>query len=178
VFDMPSHSLEAFVRHIARVNLFRSGRERPLVVLTKTAPVSLSISYTRRLLEPALPSLEQATWIGHVSSDAVETFSREAERDGFLSGELDSLPIWSAREGGHYVVSSRRALMLGVVGVRIEDCERLNQAAKSVRGMTPEAPPPEAERAPITPRATPGMIRRATPEPQAWIAPGEGPYRH
>jgi hypothetical protein len=103
IFDSSHGNVEGFARHIARARMLPTTPE-PLIVLTKTSPVALSVFKVRRVLEEALPSLKHAPWIVFHDPDDDPFFGKEARSIGALDASIDAAPIWTTSGSGEYLV--------------------------------------------------------------------------
>ena len=107
VIDQPASELERFGRHIARIPMLRMGSaEQPLVFLTRTSPLPLTVLNARRVLETHVPSLHGAPWLLYVSEDDDPFFEDGARRMGTLSGEMSSCPLWHVPNHPPFVITS------------------------------------------------------------------------
>ncbi len=103
IIDSSQGNVDGFARHIARARMLPTTPE-PLVVLTKTSPVALSVFKVRRVLEDALPSLKHAPWIVFHDPDDDPFFGKEAQATGALDASIDAAPIWTTFGSGEYLV--------------------------------------------------------------------------
>jgi hypothetical protein len=108
MIDQPVNDIDRFGRYVARIPVLRAGtNEVPLVLLSRTAPLPLTVFNARRTLETHVPSLHGAHWMLFVSDEDDPFFEDGARRLGSLSGDLSSCPVWSVPQGIFLVTSPR-----------------------------------------------------------------------
>lgn len=106
MIDQPTNDVDRFGRYVARIPVLRTGtNEVPLVLLTRTSPLPLTVFNARRILETHVPSLHGARWMLFVTEEDDPFFEDGARRLGSLSGDLASNPVWSAPQGIFLVTS-------------------------------------------------------------------------
>lgn len=103
IIDGPFPTLDRFVLHLARARVV-SASEPPLIVLTRTLPLSLSVVSTRRHLERLIPELSDARWTIFVDVEADRFFEQSACALGLLDRPFDEAPTWHGPSGQSFVV--------------------------------------------------------------------------
>ena len=122
VIDGPSHSVEAFARHLTRARVLQR-REVPLVVLTMTNPVSLQLVQTRRTLEAAHPILEKAPWMVFLDPDEDPFFFESASQLGAFDDSDPDVPIWHGPDDRRFLVLPPHVDDGALVAQRLTDLE-------------------------------------------------------
>ena len=141
MIDCFGGDLERFTAHAARLSVLRSpGQTPPIVVLTRTAPLALTVVACRRTLESAVPALALATWVIWQSAEEDPFFEPAARESGVLTGSLDVAPIWASNARSAYLVVSRSVRDLSVLPQRIEQLAKITK---------------QLERRPTAPRGIP-----------------------
>ena len=137
MIDAPQGPLEAFAEYVSGISALASGVHHPLVVLTRTRPVSEAIVETRKALAERVPMLERATWIIYADSLS-DPLAFESLRDvGQLEGPLLDAPIWRGPDSERYLVMS--PLVTGVTESmlprRVQQLAQANRVASGTRGL-------------------------------------------
>lgn len=118
VIDGPFPSLERFIEYAKRLPALRQAavaRQRPIVVLTRTSPVAITIVSARRKVESAVAGLSGAVWAIFVDPVQDPFFFETVQSLGRLEGATEDMPIWYDDDGRPYVVVSSDASRAGRV---------------------------------------------------------------
>jgi hypothetical protein len=120
VIDQPVGELDRFGRHIARIPILRhASSELPIVFLTRTSPLPLTVLNARRVLEGHVPALHGAAWLLFVTDEDDPFFEDGARRLGALSGDLSTCPLWHVPGYPAFVVTSPKLVDPSDVATRI-----------------------------------------------------------
>ena len=108
LIDQPADDLDRFGKYVARIPALREGgaREPPIVMLTRTSPLPLTVVSARRTLERAVPTLARASWLLFVTNEDDPFFVDGAQRLGTLSCDLSQAPIWLGPDGMPFLVTT------------------------------------------------------------------------
>jgi hypothetical protein len=98
MIDAPTTSIQRFVSYIEKIRVLREGAESPLVVLTRTNPLALTVLNARRQMERQFPLLVSATWAVYLAPDEDPFFSATAGNMGRLDARLEEAPIWTSAD--------------------------------------------------------------------------------
>jgi hypothetical protein len=97
VIDGPFPSLERFISFAEKLPALRESviaNQRPIVVLTRTSPVAISVVNARRKIESAVAGLRSAVWAVFVDPEQDPYFFDTLKSLGRLEGEAKDVPIW------------------------------------------------------------------------------------
>jgi len=94
VYDEFELGLEAYIRHLSRVPLFKLAKESPLVVVTGAVQsvVALLNFYTR--LFSLTNQFDNTSWLAYLEQDKVEVFLREARGWAAVDALCGALYAW------------------------------------------------------------------------------------
>ena len=122
VIDGPFLTIDRFVHHVSRIPAIRAG-VRPIVVLTRTIPLAMTVLSARQRIEAALPQLRRATWA--IFFDAAEDpfFEAAVRKFGDLHGQLPDAPIWVGPGKAQFVILSPEVRHPGLVRQRAEELD-------------------------------------------------------
>lgn len=84
IIDGPFRSIEKFCELVRRIDGVVSGGQIPIIILSRTNPLMLSVVNVRRKIEAAIPSLRAATWAVFVDSQQDPFFHENARKLGAL----------------------------------------------------------------------------------------------
>lgn len=118
VIDGEGWTLERYAHHIARLTALKSDTARPLVVLTRTTPLALAVTQTRRVLEEAVPELERAPWLIYHDPALDPFFQSAVEAAGVLDVDMEGAPIW-VQDRHRYLILGPYERQLDIVPARI-----------------------------------------------------------
>lgn len=105
VVDAPSHSVDAFIKHAARLRYLERG-PTAIVAFIRTNPLGLVLD-ARMRLERHVPRLKRALWLLAVSDETDPFFYESASKLGSLDDSIRSVPIWTSGDGRRFVVVPR-----------------------------------------------------------------------
>jgi hypothetical protein len=118
VFEASGETIEQFALHLSKASVLPTNSE-PLVVLTKTSPLALSVIQTRKILEGLLPPLRTAAWVIFYDPFDDPFFAVEVGKRGVLDDEINRAPIWSTYGEGEYLVLVPESRHQGSLRVRV-----------------------------------------------------------
>jgi len=134
MIDAPTTSLERFVSYVEKIRVLRDGAESPLVILTRTNPLALTVLNARRQMERQFPLLASATWAVYVAPDEDPFFSSSAQNMGRLDSDLEFAPIWKTHDRELYLVLSPLIRNRETLQAQIE---QIDMAQQELSGMRP-----------------------------------------
>ena len=106
IIDSPTTTPEIFAKHIARMKALSLGAA-PLVVLTRTSPLALALTGTRRTLEKFVPALKNAAWLVFYDRADDPFFEAEAREIGTLEPRTEYSALWRSSTRQHYLIIAR-----------------------------------------------------------------------
>lgn len=142
VIDQPANDLDRFGKYVGRIPALRDAavREPPIVMLTRTSPLPLTVVSARRTLERMVPSLARASWILFVTDDDDPFFRDGATRLGVLTGELAQAPLWLGPDNMPFLVTTPATRSHEVLSERY--LQLRSHAEKQRRGPVMTSRPP------------------------------------
>ncbi|MCC6646336.1 MAG: hypothetical protein IT374_12290 [Polyangiaceae bacterium] len=140
MIDRPVDDLERFGRYVSRIPALREGAQPPIVLLTRTSPLPLTVVSARRSLERAAPALGRASWILFVTDEDDPFFADGARRLGTLSAEPSLAPLWVGPDGMPFLVTTPETRAHDVISGRFLSLRA--QAEKYRRGPVMTTRPP------------------------------------
>lgn len=125
VIDGPFPTIDRFVHHVSRIPVIRAG-VRPIVVLTRTIPLAMTVLSARQRIEAGLPQLRRATW--GIFFDAAEDpfFEAAVRKFGELQGDLHEAPIWVGPGQARFVILSPEVRDAQLVRQRSQELDALS----------------------------------------------------
>lgn len=120
VIDGPFVTIDRFIRYVSRIPAVTEG-PRPIVVLTRTIPLAMTVLNARRKIEIALPALQRASWAIFVDAAEDPFFEAAANKVGSLDGRLAEAPIWSGPSDAKFLILSPDAASIALVRSRGEE---------------------------------------------------------
>jgi len=122
VIDGPFPTIDRFVAHVSRIPAVRAG-VRPIVVLTRTIPLAMTVLNARQRIEAALPPLRRATWA--IFFDAAEDpfFEAAVRKFGDLQGQLHEAPFWVGPEQARFLILSPAVRNVALVKQRAQELD-------------------------------------------------------
>ncbi len=120
VIDQPSDDLARFGKYVSRIPALREGAPPPIVMLTRTSPLPLTVVSARRTLERAAPTLGRASWLLFVTEEDDPFFTDGARRLGLLSTELPHAPMWTGPDGMPFLVTTPHTRAPDVLSQRFQ----------------------------------------------------------
>lgn len=170
VIDGPFPTIDRFVRHVSRIPAIRAGI-RPIVVLTRTIPLAMTVLNARERIEAGLPQLRHATWA--IFFDAAEDpfFEAAVRKFGDLQGQLHEAPIWVGPGQARFVILSPEVKDPGLVRKRSQELDAILAGNEPWKRSTPEMKtvrpsgtmPAQQPRSTITPLRPPAMRSLGVP---------------
>ena len=116
VIDEPSGALDQFAAHLRRIEAIAEGMERPIVVLTATNPLVLTVIAARRRLEVAVPALRDATWVVFLDPEQDPFFVSTARAMGAFSASPSGAVTWTSPDNNEYLVATPQGAELDEAG--------------------------------------------------------------
>ena len=111
--EPPIAELDAFIRYASRMS--KAFEQPPMVVLTRTNPIALTVVQARREIEAEIPELARARWFVYLSPEQDPFFLGSAQSLGSLRGPLHRAPIWYGPDAKPYMVLSSCIMDASVV---------------------------------------------------------------
>lgn len=101
LIDGPFRNIETFCGYVRRIDGVADGSRPPIIVVTRTNPLALSVVHARRKIEAAIEALRAATWVLFVDPHEDPFFGDNARRIGNLQ---EAAGRWQGPEGTDYVI--------------------------------------------------------------------------
>lgn len=120
VIDGPFATVDRFIRYVSRIPAITEG-PRPIVVLTRTIPLAMTVLNARRKIEVALPALQRASWVIFVDAEEDPFFEAAANKVGTLDGGLGEAPIWVAPSDAKFLILSPAVTSSALIRARGEE---------------------------------------------------------
>lgn len=141
VIDGPFATIDRFTRYISRITAIAEGA-RPIVVLTRTIPLAMTVLNARRKIESALPAMEEATWAIFVDPAEDPFFEAAARKIGSLSDTFAKAPIWYGPSEENFLILSPQVDDPRLVRDREEE---LSVVGPPISGPITKRPTPRIE---------------------------------
>lgn len=135
VFDGERWPLERFASLVSRIYALRAATIAPLVLLTRTNPVALTIVQTRRVLEEAIPRLSSAIWIIFFDPLTDPFFLANSLDSEDVGAALGDAPIWTSPRAGTFLILSDQISQRELVARRVAALEVESLLESGVRAI-------------------------------------------
>ncbi len=135
LLDNRAPSPEEYMRTVHTVSDLRRKNNPPIVVLTETTPLGLTVIKTRRILMRDHPVLETSLWIVYADVEVDPSFQTFAETLGaFDDADLTNVPYWTEEEtGNRYLILTSQTRNLDNIALRARGLVALQEAPLSHR---------------------------------------------
>lgn len=164
VIDGPFATIDRFIRYASRIPAVSEGA-RPIVVLTRTIPLAMTVLNARRKIEIALPPLQRATWAIFLDPAEDPFFEAAARKMGTLDGELATAPMWSGPSDSSFLILSPLVASPATVRRRAAELTASTGPASSTRRQGPPHGPPPVSRPSGQMPAPSGIRERSAVQP-------------